>query len=310
MSEGARPALPPLVCPQCREGLAVVPGGVYCRACPAHYPERDGILLLTAGREGRPGYDPHHFEALARVEERHFWFLARRDLILDVLRRMVPDLAERPLFDIGCGSGGLLAFLARAGVPIAGACDAYLESLSLVKGKVSTPLLLVDEGRLPPLGFPQGLLGLFDVLEHLDDDQGLLRWTRSVLAPGGVLVLTVPAHPFLFGGIDDLAHHRRRYRRRELEEKLVAAGFEVRLLTHFMAPLFPLLVGGRWLGERLRRRGAALGLGPEFAIVPGINGLLRRLLSLERLWIRAFPVPFGSSIIAVATPVSPPEAGG
>jgi SAM-dependent methyltransferase len=180
-----------------------------------------------------------------------------------------------------------------------------------VRGKVNAPLLLVDEGRLPPLGFPQAMVGLFDVLEHLDDDLGMLRWILSVLEPGGVLVLTVPAHPFLFGGIDELAHHRRRYRRRELRQKLVAAGFQVRLLTHFMAPLLPLLVARRWLGERLlRRRRAALRMGPEFAVVPGINGILRGVLGLERRWIRAFPVPFGSSIISVAVRPAVGEAGG
>jgi SAM-dependent methyltransferase len=307
MTEAVVAALPLLVCPHCRDGLTVVAGGARCRTCARDYPERDGILRLTTGSHGPPGYDPHHFQLLASVEERHFWFVARRELILDVLRRTVPDLERRPLFDIGCGSGGLLAFLAAAGVPLAGACDAYLESLNIVRGKVTAPLFLVDEGRLPPLGPGQGMVGLFDVLEHLDDDLGTLRWIQSVLDPGGVLVLTVPAHPFLFGAMDRLAHHRRRYRRQDLAGKLVTAGFQIRVLTHFMAPLFPLLVVRRWLGEKLRSRGKTERLGTEFAVVPGLNGLLRVILRLERFMIRALSMPFGSSILAVVTrpPLSP-----
>ena len=142
----------------------------------------DGILRLTLGREGAPGYDPHFFNTLERVEGRHFWFVARREVILDALRRAVPDLEHRGLFDIGCGSGGLLQYLAARGVTVAGACDAYLESLEIVRRRIAAPLVLVDEGRLPPLGPGQELLGLFDVLEHLDDDRGVLRFLRSALA--------------------------------------------------------------------------------------------------------------------------------
>ena len=109
--------------------------------------------------------------------------------------------------------------------------------------------MLVDEGRFPPLGPGYGLVSLFDVLEHIDDDTGTLRHIFSILEPGGVLVLTVPAHPFLFDEMDELAHHRRRYRGSELGHKLRDAGFEVRRLTHFMAPLVP-LVAVRWLRAR------------------------------------------------------------
>jgi SAM-dependent methyltransferase len=301
MSEGATAALS-LVCPRCRQGLDAAPRGRRCARCDVVYPERDGILRLVAGRLGPPGFDPHYFDSLARVEKRHFWFVARREVILAALRLAVPDLAGRRLFDIGCGSGGLLEFLGQSGVPLAGACDAYLESLEMVRRRVSVPLVLVDEGRLPPLGPGQSLLSLFDVLEHLDDDEGTLNLLFSSLGPGGVLILTVPGHPFLFDEMDELAHHRRRYRRAELRGKLEAAGFEIRILTHFMSPLVPLLVPLRWLGRRLfgRRRRCLDRRNLEFRIVPVLNGALGGLLALERLCIGRFALPFGSSIVAVA----------
>src|SRR4029078_9351796 len=117
-------------------------------------------------------------------------------------------------------------------IPLAGACDAYLESLRLVRRLVEAPLARVDAGRLPPLAAGQSLIGLFDVLEHIDDDEGTLLFLASVLEPGGYLALTVPANPFLFDEMDELAHHRRRYRRGDLGKKLEAAGFETVLLTH------------------------------------------------------------------------------
>lgn len=274
-----------------------------CRHCGGAYDSRGGIIRLVVGHNAAPGYDPHYFEALPRVEARHFWFLARRAVILDAIRRAVPDWRARPLFDIGCGTGGLLAHLAAAGVPVAGACDAYVRALEAARELLDVPLVLVDEGRPPALGPGQRLLGFFDVLEHIDDDVGALAWAYSVLEPGGYLALTVPAHPFLFDEMDRLACHRRRYRRRELRDKLRAAGFEVRWLTHFMAPLVAPLVAmraGRALLRRWQRREERWSLNAELRVVPGLNGALSRVLSLERLLLRATSLPFGTSLIAVA----------
>jgi SAM-dependent methyltransferase len=293
----------PLVCPRCRGPLTTRADGAACAGCGAAYSADHGILRLTLGREGAPGYDPHYFKTLERVEGRHFWFVARREIVLDALRRVVPDLDRRRVFDIGCGSGGLLEFLGAEGVEVAGACDAYAESLEIVRRRLATPLVLVDEGRLPPLGPGHQALALFDVLEHVDDDRGMLGFLHSALGPGGVLVLTVPAHPMLFDERDELAHHRRRYRRGELRRKLEGAGFEVRLLTHFMAPLVPLLLVMRAL-NRLRppsRRQSRERQDLEFRVVPGVNDVLRAILAIERRLIRRASLPFGSSIIAVAT---------
>ena len=291
-----------LACPACGARVVHHAGeGVRCGACGARYPESGGILRLVAGTSGAPGYDPHYFESLPRVEGRHFWFVARREVILDAMRRHIPDLHRRPLFDIGCGTGGLVSYLAGEGVPIAGACDAYVQALEIARRRLDVPLVLVDEGRLPPLGPGQPLLAMFDVLEHIDDDSGTLAWLASLLEPGGFLVLTVPAHPFLFDERDEQAHHRRRYRRPDLERQLRAAGYEIRLLTHFMAPLVPLLL---FLGLVKRvwspRREGQDPRDAELRIVPGMNEGLRGLLMLERRWLGALGLPFGSSLIAIA----------
>lgn len=290
-----------LVCPRCRAALVVDRDGAACPQCGAFYPVENGVLRLLAGRVGAPGYDPHYFPELAAVEAEHYWFLARRQVVHDLLRGSVPDLDQRAIFDIGCGSGGLLAFLAERGVRVAGACDVYVESLRLASRRIAAaPLVLVDEGRFPPLGPGQTLVGMFDVLEHIDDDSGTLGHLFSILAPGGILVLTVPAHPFLFDEMDVIAHHRRRYTRGELSGKLRGAGFVVRRLTHFMAPLMPLL-GVRWLaraatgGRRVHQRRRL-----ELRVLPVLNRLMRAVLALERPLVRRGVVPFGSSLLAVA----------
>jgi SAM-dependent methyltransferase len=278
----------------------VASGGLACRGCRAVYPHEDGIARFATGGTAAPGFDARYFELLARVEDEQFWFVSRRAVILDGLRRSVPDLAVRPLYDVGCGPGGLLAYLAAQGVPIAGACDAYLEGLVLARRRLDVPLALIDNDRPPPLAPGQKMLGMFDVLEHLDDDEGMLRWAAGVLEPGGVLVATVPAHPFLFDEADVLAFHRRRYRRRELDERLRRAGFEVRLLTHFMAPLVPMLMLSRTVGRLLRGGSLATHRQTELGTVPVLNSVLRGILALERQALRVARPPFGTSLLAVA----------
>jgi SAM-dependent methyltransferase len=293
---------PSLACPSCGARLTVETERGRCPACGAEYPIQDRILRLVTSPGSAAGYDPHYFATLPQVETSHFWFVARREMVLAALRRAVPDLAARPLFDVGCGSGGLLQFLESRGVPVCGACDAYPEALRIAGSRSDAPLVLVDEGRNPPLGPGHRLVGLFDVLEHLDDDEGTLSWLASVLEPGGVLALTVPAHPALFDEADVLACHRRRYRRSELESKLRGAGFEIRTLTYFMALLAPAILVGR----RLKRltgiggRTAAARRDAELRVVPVLNGGLLALLRLERLLTRVLPLPFGTSLLAIA----------
>lgn len=300
----------PLLCPACRARIEPRESGAACAGCGAAFGEEDGVLRLLAGRRAPAGYDPHFFATLRDVEHRHFWFVARQEVVLGALRRAVPDLATRRLFDVGCGSGGLLAFLAARGVVVAGACDVYPESLRLVRARLDVPLVLVDEGRDPPLGPGHDLLGMFDVLEHVDDDAGALRALHDALRPGGALVLTVPAHPRLFDEMDELACHRRRYRRGDLRRVIEQAGLEVRLLSHFMSPLVPLLLLLRSIGRLVdrRHRHALERRQAEFRVVPLLNGAMRLALAAERVSMRAVSLPFGSSLVAVA--VRPARVGG
>ena len=289
-------------CPQCGGALAAAGRGLSCRGCGARFDVDGTIARFAASEAAEPGFDAAYFDLLSRVEDEQFWFVSRRQVILEALRRHVPDLAGRPLYDVGCGPGGLLAHLARNGVPILGACDSFGEALAFARRRTGAPLAHVAGDAPPPLAPGVRLLGMFDVLEHIDDDAGTLRWAAEILEPGGILALTVPAHPFLFDEADRLAFHRRRYRKRELRARLAEAGFVVRLLTHFMAPLVPLLVASRAAG-RLRGRGAAAAAeqrNAELGVVPVLNGLLRGVLAVERgvsRWVRP---PFGTSLIAIA----------
>lgn len=292
-------------CPACGGALAVdAPAAIRCVACNARFEVEEGIarFAAVAGGASTPGFAAGYFELLERVENEQFWFVSRRRVILDALRRHVPDLAGRSLYDVGCGPGGLAAYLAANGVPLAGACDSFREALLLARRKLGVPLAHVSDDAPPPLSPGQRMVGMFDVLEHIDDDEGTLRWAAGVLEPGGILVVTVPAHPFLFDEADVLAFHRRRYRRRELGDRIRRAGLEVRLLTHFMSPLVPLLVAARSVSWLLRWRGrsAAEQRKAELGIVPVLNSFMRGVLAVERKALRIARPPFGTSLLAIA----------
>jgi 2-polyprenyl-3-methyl-5-hydroxy-6-metoxy-1,4-benzoquinol methylase len=290
-----------LSCPRCRGRLRCGEAGALCLACGAPYVVEGGVLDLRVGPRGAAGFRPEYFEQLERFEHRHFWFAARRRTVLRALRQTVPDLARRRLVDVGCGGGSLTSYLAENGVPLAAGCDAYPEALVFAHRRLASPLVLVDEGRLVPLGPGQELVGMFDVLEHMDDDLGTLSHLASLLAPGGIVALTVPAHAFLFDEMDVLACHRRRYEARELRATLEKAGLETLLLSHFMASLVPLLVAARIAGRFLSRGRSPLERrAAEFRPPAIVNGLLGLVLSLERLSLGHFPLPVGSSLIAVA----------
>ena len=96
-------------CPACGGPLAARAGDLACAGCGAAYAVADGIASFAGASAAVPGFDARYFDLLARVEDRQFWFVTRRAVILDALRRHVPDLEERPLYDVGCGPGGLLA---------------------------------------------------------------------------------------------------------------------------------------------------------------------------------------------------------
>jgi Methyltransferase domain len=143
------------------------------------------------------------------------------------------------------------------------------------------------------------------VLEHIPEELETLTALRDALAPGGRLLLTVPAHQYLWSYFDEAAQHCRRYSSRDIRYRLTEAGFEVEFLSQFMTCIFPIV----WLVRKLSGRQKGPGsedaktmASKEFRVLPWINGLLTVLLNLEAFWLsRGHRLPIGSSLIVVAS---------
>jgi len=251
------------------------------------------------------------YRKLAAVEDRMWYFAA---LHAHVERELAVHLREGPaqILDAGCGTGGLMARLGPGhpawswtGVdlsPVACALARARWSAPTPRslgegGPAGRPAPLVVEASLTALPFPDDAFDAVvsaDVLYHVADDSAALRELRRVLRPGGVLILNLPAHPWLWSYHDEAVGGLRRYRAGELSRQLQAAAFTPVLLTHWNTLLLPLIAARRKLLP------APAGGSDVQEFSPPLEWLGRAATALERAWLRVEPLPFGSSLLAVA----------
>lgn len=245
--------------------------------------------------ETRTSYDAELFEELAQVDDDHFWFVARNEVI-EAAISSIP--VERPkVLEIGCGNGNVLRRIDQGERMVVG-MDLFHEGLAVARQRVKTALVQGDAGR-PPFRPIFDIVGLFDVLEHLEEDTGAIRSAKQMLAPGGRILVTVPAHMSLWSYADEVAHHVRRYSEEELTLKLKEAGFEIEFSTPFMSPLLPLAWAVRH-AQSLRRRGNAAKMSAELAPPQVLNAVLRRILAFESRRVkRRRRIGFGMSLLAI-----------
>jgi SAM-dependent methyltransferase len=268
-----------------------------CPSCGKQYGWRDGILMLGEPRD--PDSYPEDLHALlAAVEPRHFWFHQRNRLIVSTLREVVGDLTGRDVLDVGCGTGFVLAALEAAGC-LGWGLDMNEVGLRHARKRVTGPLICEDAARVPFAGQFRTAL-LCDVLEHVSDDRAVLLETRQALRPDGVLLVTVPAHRWLWTPLDDASGHRRRYTRRSLVQALRGAGFSPVLVRYFNSLLVPIqLLQRRLLGDR-----PAASEDERLDLIRRalrVNHLLGAAMSAD-LVLSRLPWTFGSSIVAVVRP--------
>jgi SAM-dependent methyltransferase len=230
-----------------------------------------------------------------RAEDRHWWYAGRRRVLDVVLRGLALPPAAR-LLDAGCGSGRNMVDLQEFG---------HVTGIELsppsVQAARAREVGEVVEGSVLEMPFEDASFQLavsLDVIEHLEDDVGALRELRRVVAPGGRLLVTVPAYQWLWSRHDVVNHHHRRYSRGSLVGAAEAAGWQAQRTTHFNAFLLPLAVGMRALEPLDRRQhGGSL----DLWIPPGpLNWGLQQPLNFEsRLIGRGLRIPAGLSLLAL-----------
>jgi SAM-dependent methyltransferase len=230
-----------------------------------------------------------------QAEDRHWWYGGRRK----VLERVIDDLrlpARARILDAGCGSGRNMVEFARhgtvTGVELAEA------SVSLARDRGAGEVIAGSVLEMPFEADSFDLAASLDVIEHLEDDLTALRELRRVVAPGGSLLVTVPAYQWLWSGHDEINHHFRRYTRRSLQRAGEEAGWHQVRTTYFNSLLLPAAILLRVL-DRFSRKTTESSLDLWVPPEP-LNWLLERPLQLEAALIgRGGRIPAGLSLLAV-----------
>lgn len=235
------------------------------------------------------------YEQMAELDQRHWWYRARREVLAALIARNVRPPAGAAILEIGCGTGHNLEMLGQFGTVDALELDDQARAIAQQRlGKI------VMKSPLPELNGVKtahyDMIGAFDVIEHVVDDSAALASIAKRLKPGGKLVMTVPAHQWMWSAHDVVNHHHRRYSKAGLRALIAASPLELDAIGYFNSLLFPVAVAERLASKARGKDQADL----KLPAAP-LNTALEKAFALERYLIGRVPLPPGLSLFAVAS---------
>lgn len=284
------------LCTECGESFGGQ--GWECPSCHHETKRLAGHLAFAPElADKNDGFEVEYFANLAKVEAGNFWFQSRNRLLVWALQRYFPQAGS--LLEIGCGTGFVLSGIRRSFPALAlSGSEIFSAGLSFAAERLPGVELFQMDARRIPFREEFDVVGAFDVLEHVEEDEEILSQMYQATRKRGGILVTVPHHPFLWSQADDYARHVRRYKTQELKDKVKRAGFDNVMVTSFVSVLLPLLIISRFKQRLTREEFDPMS---EFRIGSLVNATLERILDGERALIRAgLSLPFGSSLLLVA----------
>lgn len=236
------------------------------------------------------------YDKMYRVEDRHWWFAAKRRIIRDLLRRYLPAASgknPRRLADLGCGCGRTLEELPPgfSGIGL----DSSQKAIDFCTARGVDALLgsLPDDVPFEEKSFDAVVMA--DSLEHIENDSAAAIVAAALLRPKGIMLITVPALPLLWSEWDEMHSHKRRYTKRSLAGVLEETGLAIEFISYYNSLLFPVAAADRiWAKATSRKSPAGLSIPPR-----PINSALKFLFASERHLLGRVPLPIGLSLVAV-----------
>lgn len=284
------------ICQNCRRAFSGK--GWKCPACGSQPGLCGNFPSFAPGAALRNDhYPPESFPVLAPLEGRHAWFRARNELVAWSIRKWLSTRGK--FMEIGCGTGFVLSRVERD-FPELETCGAEIhpEGLDFASRRLERSELLQMEALNLPYLEEFDIIGLFDTLEHIPEDEKALAEAHRALVPGGGLLLMVPQHRFLWSHVDEVSGHVRRYGRKDLLEKVRRAGFHVVAASSFVFFLLPVLWVLRWFKRKDKKD---FDPAAELDLPPLVNSVLGWVLAFEVFLIRlGLRFPWGGSLLLVA----------
>jgi len=244
------------------------------------------------------GFKTHYFKELAELEAGKFWFRARNQLILWTIHKYSPEL--KSFLEIGCGTGFVISAISEEFPKARLLRSEYLEEgFVYARQRLSNAELTQMDARHIPYESELDVIGAFDVLEHIEEDEVVLLQICKALKPGGIVFITVPQHRWLWSAVDEYACHVRRYTANELHEKVCRVGFEIIRSTSFVSTLLPAMYLSRLLKKN--KMEGDMDAVSELRINPILNKIFEWFLYFELALIRVgVSLPIGGSRLLVA----------
>ena len=267
-----------------------------CPSCGYRPAVRNEVFQAAEdSASAQAGFKPEYFARLAAIEPGHFWFRGRNALIQWALGHYFPD--AKSFFEVGCGTGFVLEGIREKfpGTRLAGS-DIFVDGLVFAKARLPGAELYQMDARSIPFEGEFDVVGAFDVLEHLVEDNRALAQMFNATRAGGGLLVTVPQHRYLWSASDEHAMHQRRYSSAELRKKVETAGFQIERITSFNSLLFPLMFWSRVH----QKRDQEFQPWRELEISPTLNRILGSILQLERSLIeKGLSFRVGGSLLLI-----------
>ncbi|MGH7804915.1 MAG: class I SAM-dependent methyltransferase [Candidatus Binatia bacterium] len=252
--------------------------------------------------------DASAYQSFARREFSHFWFVGRRRIFVELLRRHLTPRQDAIVLDLGCGVGGMIESLREFGKVVG--TDNDTSSLVHCRRRLDSEFFQSESFELPLRSESIDVLCAWDVLEHVPREAEAMAECFRVLKPGGTCFVSGPSYQFLYTHQDRMVRHQRRYTVTDLSRRLRNAGFAIDQASYINCFLFPLIlvvIGFKKLSEAIRPPSTDESrLNSEIAVPASLNSLFTAVFSAERHVLRRASLPFGHSLVVVGR--KPPKA--
>ena len=285
-----------IICPKCKIGLKGLEGHYQCVKCNYMAVKKDDIIIFNPEvRHNFKSYNAKYLDALYRYEQKHFWFIVRKKIILDTFKKFVQK--NELIIEIGAGTGDIMRSLVKEGYHDIAVGEIHLSGLKYAQ-KYGIKKLYQFDVTKSPFKNHFDVVGAFDVLEHLDNDTLALQNIHQILKKNGKLIVTVPAMKWLWSDIDRQSGHVRRYNQAMIRKLFEQNSFEIISIKGFFILILPFLIIRSLLNKQKSEKNLEERAG--FKINLFVNLILKAVMSVERLLFQNAPGYLAGSLIVVA----------